>query len=246
MIETPVVERESSAAPVSGGGPPRFFALHETSSGALLAGTCGRGIARAGAGAAWGVVPIDLAGANVNAFAPGADGALLAAAGRAGVLRSQDDGVTWDRLGPDGADVVAVLEWGGAIVAGTDAGIAVRGVASGSRASTDQRGTVFRLVAAGDGDVVLAATEHEGIWSGSVDSGWSQVASIDWPVYALTVTAGGRLLAGTKGGGVLRSDDAGRSWRPSSEGFERRGGAHDRRRRRRPAGRHRPRCRPLG
>ena len=79
---------------------------------------------------------------------------------------------------------------------------------------------MFRLVAAGDGDVVLAATEHEGIWSGSVDSGWSQVASIDWPVYALTVTAGGRLLAGTKGGGVLRSDDAGRSWRPSSEGLD--------------------------
>ena len=32
------------------------------------------------------------------------------------------------------------------------------------------------------------------------------------------MTAGDRLLAGTKGGGVLRSDDAGRSWRPSSEG----------------------------
>ena len=33
------------------------------------------------------------------------------------------------------------------------------------------------------------------------------------------MTAGGRLLAGTKGGGVLRSDDAGRSWHPSSEGL---------------------------
>ena len=108
MIETPVVERESSAAAVSAGGPPRFFALHETSGGALLAGTCGRGIARAGIDAAWAVVPIDLAGANVNAFAPGADGALLAAAGRAGVLRSLDDGVTWERLGPDGVDVIAV------------------------------------------------------------------------------------------------------------------------------------------
>ena len=71
--------------------------------------TCGRGIARAGIDAAWVAVPIDLAGANVNAFAPGADGALLAAAGRAGVLRSLDDGVTWERLGPDGADVVAVI-----------------------------------------------------------------------------------------------------------------------------------------
>ena len=128
------------------------------------------------------VVPIDLAGTNVNAFAPGADGALLAAAGRAGVLRSLDDGVTWERLGPDGADAVAVIWSGGTVVAGTDNGIAVHRDGEWVPAVAGPRGTVFRLVA--DGDVVLAATEHEGIWSGSVDSGWSRVASMDWPVYA--------------------------------------------------------------
>ena len=35
-------------------------------------------IARAGTDGVWALVPIDLADANVNAFAPGADGELLA------------------------------------------------------------------------------------------------------------------------------------------------------------------------
>ena len=48
-IVTPVREPSSTAtdsAPSTAGGPPRYFALFEPAPGVLLAGTCGRGIAR--------------------------------------------------------------------------------------------------------------------------------------------------------------------------------------------------------
>ena len=112
MIETPVVERESSAAPASAGGPPRFFALHETTGGALLAGTCGRGIARAGTDAGVGGGTDRSRRGERQRVRAGCRRRGARAAGRAGVLRSLDDGVTWDRLGPDGVDVLAVLERG--------------------------------------------------------------------------------------------------------------------------------------
>ena len=67
VIETPVVERESSAATVSAGGPPRFFAIRTRRLVERCSpGRAGADIARAGLDADWAVVPIDLAGANVN------------------------------------------------------------------------------------------------------------------------------------------------------------------------------------
>ena len=245
MIETPVVERESSAAPVSAGGPPRFFALHETSGGALLAGTCGRGIARAGTDAAWVVVPIDLAGANVDASAPDADGG---AARRRGPCRCAAIAGRRRDVGAGSVPTAWMFSpcsrWGGTLVAGTDTGIVVRRDPEWVPAVDGPRGTVFRLVTAGD--VVFAATEHEGIWSGSVDRR----------------LVPGRVdrLAGLRPRRDGRRSPARRhqGWRGAAlrrrrpvvasvvGGLERSGGAHDRRRRHRPAGGHRPRCRPLG
>jgi ligand-binding sensor domain-containing protein len=48
---------------------------------------------------------------------------------------------------------------------------------------------------------------------------WSPVLPCDWPVYALADLGGDVVLAGTRGGGVLRSADGGASWTASNDGL---------------------------
>ncbi len=172
------------------GGPPKFYTFAETPSGALLVGSCVRGISRSqDGGATWQPVG-DLEHISINAFAVELDGNLLAATS-GGLFGSADDGSTWVAISEQ--PLYAVLP------DGTD--------------SPPSR-TTLRLLRLHDGRK-LAGTDGEGVWVG--DNGdWTRLGVPGAIVYSLLETSPGALLAGTRGDGVVRSDDGGITWSPSS------------------------------
>ncbi len=168
------------------GGPPKFYTFVETPSGALLVGSCVRGISRStDGGASWQPVG-ELDHVSVNTIAVEPDGRLLAATSR-GLWRSADDGSTWVALNDE--PLHAVLSDG----ADRPPGV-----------------TTFRLLKLANG-TKLAGTDGEGVWNG--DGGnWRRLGLDGTIVYSLLETASGTLLAGTRGDGVARSDDGGATW----------------------------------
>ncbi|MEQ1873713.1 MAG: hypothetical protein ABL953_08310 [Ilumatobacteraceae bacterium] len=168
------------------GGPPKFYTFVETPSGALLVGSCVRGISRSqDGGATWQPVG-QLDHISVNTFAIEPDGRLLAATS-GGLWRSADDGTTWALITDE--PVYAVLADGADGPPGT---------------------TTLRLLELADGRK-LAGTDGEGVWV-SEDGKWSRLGMPGAIVYSLLETSSGTLLAGTRGDGVLRSDDRGATW----------------------------------
>lgn len=170
------------------GGPPKYYTFLET-PGSLLAGTCVRGLARSqDGGATWATIP-DLDQVSVNTLAMRRDGTVVAATS-GGRWSSSDDGRTWRRV--DAAPRYATLDDDTAGPDGT---------------------TTFRLLRLTDGRR-LAGTDGQGLWVRD-DDGWRHCALGDSIVYALAETAAGTLLAGTRGDGLLRSEDAGITWTQS-------------------------------
>lgn len=171
------------------GGPPKFYTFAETPSGALVVGSCVRGVSRSrDGGATW--EPLSaMEHVSINTFAVTPDGALLAATS-AGLWRSVDDAATWTQVNHEA--LYAVLP------DGVDRPPAV---------------TSMRLLQLRDGRK-LAGTNGDGVW---VKNGeWKLAGLNDTIVYSLLETSSGTLLAGTRGQGISRSDDGGRSWTPSS------------------------------
>jgi len=168
------------------GGPPKFFTFAETPSGALLVGSCVRGISRStDGGANWQPVG-ELDHVSVNTLAVEPDGQLLAATSK-GLWRSADDGSSWTALNDE--TLYAVL---------SDGADHPRGV------------TTLRLLKLANG-TTLAGTDGEGVWVG--DGGeWNHAGLDDAIVYSLVETSAGTLLAGTRGKGVARSNDGGATW----------------------------------
>ena len=172
------------------GGPPKFYTFVETPSGALLVGSCVRGISRSrDGGASWQPVG-ELDHISVNTFAVESDGRLLAGTSR-GLWRSANDGSTWVPLSDE--PLHAVLSDG----ADRPPGV-----------------TTFRLLRLADGSK-LAGTDGEGVWVGD-DGKWTRLGLAGSIVYSLLETSSGTLLAGTRGGGVQRSEDRGLTWSSQS------------------------------
>ncbi len=173
------------------GGPPKFYTFAETPSGALLVGSCVRGISRSrDGGATWQPVG-ELAHVSVNTLAVDPNGRLLAATS-GGLWRSADEGTTWVPINDE--PLYAVLP------DGTDRPPAV---------------TTFRLIRLANGNK-LAGTDGDGVWICD-GSEWRRLGLEGTIVYSLLETSTGTLLAGTRGNGVLRSDDRGANWSsPSS------------------------------
>lgn len=184
------------------GGPPRFFALAQTAAGTVVAGTCGRGMARSvDGGVTWSPIDHDLGSAYVHSFAE-IDGVLYAATSE-GLLASRDDGRSWAPFAAPG-EVTYCVAGGATLLVGTDAGVmAVRGdvAATGAALEPDgPAGPVYRLCRLDDGSF-LAATEAAGVWRREPGGGWSSLAGTDAPVYALA-SFGGAAVVGTRALGI--------------------------------------------
>lgn len=168
------------------GGPPKFYTFVETPSGALLVGSCVRGISRSqDGGAKWQPVG-DLGHISINTLAIEPDGQLLAATS-GGLWRSADEGTTWVCI--DDEPLYAVLPDGSDRPPGV---------------------TTLRLLQLADGRK-LAGTSGDGIWV-CENGKWTRLGLADAIVYSLLETSSGTLLAGTRGDGVLRSEDRGATW----------------------------------
>ena len=139
---------------------------------------------------------------------------IAAATGRAVVSVAADSPVALQ-----GQAIQALISFGGQTVAGTDAGIFIRGTdgswsaASGAAGSAD----VTSLAAAG---VVLAAGTDNGVITSRDGRAWSSPTLTGHRVDAL-VGVGSSLIAGTGSGSgvdgaVYRSDDLGATWAPTA------------------------------
>ena len=174
------------------GGPPRFFTIEEPEPGVLLVGTCVRGIARsADNGETW--KPIEgLDHISINTLVNAACGRILAATS-GGLYRSDDQGRSWDQL--DDEPIYATTH------AGPDRPDGLR---------------TFRLFELRDGRT-LAGTDGSGVWARRSHGPWAPLGAAGAIVHSLAETPSGAILAGTHGDGVLRSDDGGATWEPSSD-----------------------------
>ena len=176
------------------GGPPRYFSIAEPEPGVLLVGTCVRGISRSSDnGRTW--KPIDgLDHISINTFATTADDGILAATS-GGLFRSDDQGQSWYQLDDD--PIYATTAHG------PDRPEGLR---------------TYRLLELRDGRIV-AGTEGSGLWARRGQDPWTALGAAGPQVNSLAETSSGAILAGTHGDGVLRSDDGGLTWEPSSEGL---------------------------
>ena len=214
-IITPVREpvgEEDALHPA--GGPPRYFALFEAAPGVLLAGTCGRGIARSiDAGATWSPADGPFGDGNVNGFTSGHDGEWYAACGTSGLLVSNDLGASWSLLAHGFDEVFCVAAVGRELLAGTASGVAARRDADRwSFEDGGPTGSIYRLTPL-DGGALAAATEHDGVWIRLPGGAWRSIGLGDAPVFDLVALDGGDLLAGTRGRGVSRWHRDDEQWR---------------------------------
>ena len=169
------------------GGPPKFYTFAETPSGALLVGSCVRGMSRSrDGGTTWQPVG-ELDYISINTFAVEPDGQLVAATS-GGLWRSADDGATWTQVNDEPLHAV--------LPDGTDG---------------PPGATTFRLLRLRDGRT-LAGTNGEGVWLKGASGEWARAGLPGAIIYSLLETSSGALLAGTRGDGVLRSDDGGATW----------------------------------
>lgn len=201
------------------GGPPRFYVLSALPSGALIAGTCGRGIARLGPDDESWTATTD-APRVVNGLAIAADGTLITACASTGLHRSLDDGRSWTPLALEDENAYSVDASGPLLVGMMNGGLRVSH--DGGRTWTNPAPalcatSVYRIITLADGRT-LAATDGAGVWS-TGDSGWFFAGLYGASVFALCQLPGGRVLAGTRGAGIHRSDDSGTSWSSAAVGL---------------------------
>jgi ligand-binding sensor domain-containing protein len=222
---TPVRDPDVDDRPKVAGGPPRYFALAELPDGRVLAGTCGRGVARTDDGdvvGEWSVTAEGFAGSNVNQLLVDIEGGcVVAAAGEHGLLRSSDGGRTWEPIvdgASCGSSVFCTARAHHVVLTGTSNGVYSNG-GDGAEWTSEITGppsAVYRLVALRTGGVA-AATESDGVWLRSVAGEWQALGAADFPVYSLIELDDGDLLAGTRGAGFRRWSTAQSSWRPTGQ-----------------------------
>jgi ligand-binding sensor domain-containing protein len=212
--------RPAGATNTSAGGPPRFFALLALPSGAVVAGTCGRGTSRSDDGArSWSPSPLPVHAA-VNALAIDRAGDVLAATSE-GLLRSTDDGGHWRPAALAGCPLFAVTTVGTEVVVGAQDGGLLRSADGGATWHPSPRlspHAVYRLARLPGGDV-LAGTEEAGVWRIGADGEARPAGLSGSSVFALAPLDDRRWLAGTREAGVHRSEDGGATWLPSSTGL---------------------------
>jgi hypothetical protein len=216
-----VQHTERQWQPMSAGLPDTV--VHVLVSGrdaAVFAGT-GAGVARFD-GDRWLPLHDGLPDRRIFSLAVDGDGRVFAGS-YDGVWTLGADGLRWTRVdtGLAAASAYSVaIGRSGLTYAGTASGVRCSGNLGETWTAADaglEGLTAYAFLEREAGDV-LAATD-DGVFRRQGDGPWERCGLEGEWVFTLTA-AGGSLLAGTRGHGLRRSTDDGRTWRPANDGLD--------------------------
>lgn len=194
--------------------------------GVLFAGTLGEGIFRSADDAeSWEPASSGLTNLNVLSIVTMPSGEVFAGTFGGGVFRSMDGGRTWAAVNnglPD-LEVVALASGAdGVIYAGTSAGGVLRSDNRGRSWTYVGLGRMFiSSIAVTSGGEIIAAVAGEGLYLHSGTGFWTNVhpSHPGKDIWDITVSSSGQLFVASNGGGVLTSNDDGRSWTAINTGL---------------------------
>lgn len=213
-----------------GGAPPSIQALATTGEGVLYAGSFGFGMFfSSDYGETWESINNGLGDRFILCLSADENGTVYAGTVRGGVFRTKENGKTWESIkaGLKFVEVKSLLTHHGMVYAGTGRGVyqwdeALREwsavapgldqmlIASLAMTSTSQlfAGT------AGKGLYQIDATKH-GTWQRAGDPLVDPKEHLTHTyIRVMTVSPQQHLYVGTQDGGVYRSKDSGKTWKP--------------------------------
>lgn len=199
----------------------------------VVAGSFGMGIFRSeNRGGKWDAANEGLTDKFILCLTTGPDGTVYAGTLRGGVFRSKDQGRTWQVLnnGLTRMQVKALMLAGNELYAGTGGGVYRMTVGEDRwrEVTTGLEEILVHTLAMGPDKVLFAGTSGKGVMRYNPKDphgqGWSRMTDglVDHEgmrenfIRVLTLRNKEALYAGTFDGGVFRSGDGGRSWRPIS------------------------------
>ena len=213
-----------------GGAPPSIQALATTGGGVLYAGSFGFGVFFSDDyGETWESINSGLGDRFLLCLSADEKGTVYAGTVRGGVFRTKEDGKTWEsiRAGLKFVEVKSLLTRHGMVYAGTGRGV-YQWDEAGRQWSPVAPGLDQMLIAslamtntsqlfagtAGKGLYQIDATKH-GTWKRSGDPLVDPKEHLTHTyIRVMTVSPQQHLYVGTQDGGVYRSKDSGRTWKP--------------------------------
>ncbi len=199
----------------------------------VVAGSFGMGMFRSeNRGGKWEAASAGLTDKFVLCLATGGDGTVYAGTLRGGVFRSKDQGRSWQVInnGLTRMQVKALMVAGSEVYAGTGGGVyrMTAGEDKWKEVTTGLEEILVHSLAMGPDKILFAGTSGKGIMRYNPKdphgAGWSRLTDglMDHEglrenfIRVLALRKQEALYAGTFDGGVFRSADGGRTWRPIS------------------------------
>ena len=215
-----------------GGVPPSIQALATTGEGTLYAGSFGFGMFFSDDyGETWESINAGLANRFILCLSADEKGTVYAGTVRGGVFRTKEDGKTWESIkaGLKRVEVKSLLTHHGTIYAGTGKGVY----------QWDETAQQWSAVAPGLEQILIASlamTNTSQLFAGTAGKGLYQIdatkhGTVQWKkvgdplvdpkehlthtyIRVTTVSPQQHLYVGTQDGGIYRSKDLGKTWKP--------------------------------